>query len=244
MEREIIIANDLSEIINVTRFIESAGVSLCISSNMTRRVCLAIEEAVSNIIHHAYPSKEKSDIKLKLSHVNGDITCMITHNGLNSDPTVPFTDTDKLSLETLITGGQEFFLIFKTMDEVAFHSNGSQSFLMLTKRVEIGLEEEGSFNTNICRVAGGAIITIEGRLDTVNARKFEFALQPLLENCAIEIILNCEDLTYVSSSGLRCFILMQKKVSSQHGQLIMKNMQPEIRKIFDMTGCSSLFNIH
>ena len=36
---------------------------------------------------------------------------------------------------------------------------------------------------------------------------------------------------------------MQKKVSSQHGQLIMKNMQPEIRKIFDMTGCSSLFNI-
>lgn len=71
----------------------------------------------------------------------------------------------------MLTGGLGFFLIFRTMDEIAFHTDGSQNFLMLTKGLGAIEEPESSLNTNICKVAGGVIITVEGRLDTLNARK-------------------------------------------------------------------------
>ena len=244
MEKEIIIENDSSEIIRITRFIESLGVSLFLPSATTRRICLAIEEAVSCTIHHAYPNGAKGKIKLKVSQVNGDINCMIINDGMTFDPTLPQNKSEKSSLEDMLTGGLGFFLIFRTMDEIAFHTDGSQNFLMLTKWLG-GIEEpESSLNTNICKVAGGVIITVEGRLDTLNARKFESVIRPVLDNGTPEIVINCENLTYISSSGLRCFILMQKKVDSSHGLLVLKGVLPEIRNIFDMTGCSSLFTIH
>ncbi|MCL3850495.1 MULTISPECIES: anti-sigma factor antagonist [Parabacteroides] len=244
MEKEIIIENDSSEIIRITRFIESLGVSLFLPSATTRRICLAIEEAVSCTIHHAYPNGAKGKIKLKVSQVNGDINCMIINDGMTFDPTLPQNKSEKSSLEDMLTGGLGFFLIFRTMDEIAFHTDGSQNFLMLTKGLGAIEEPESSLNTNICKVAGGVIITVEGRLDTLNARKFESVIRPVLDNGTPEIVINCENLTYISSSGLRCFILMQKKVDSSHGLLVLKGVLPEIRNIFDMTGCSSLFTIH
>lgn len=244
MEKEIIIENDLSEIIRITRFIESLGVSLFLPSATTRRICLAVEEAISCTIHHAYPNGAKGKIKLKISQVNGDINCMIINDGITFDPTLPQNNSEKLSLEDMLTGGLGFFLIFRTMDEIAFHTDGSQNFLMLTKGLGDVEEPESSLTINICKVAGGVIITVEGRLDTLNARNFESIIRPILDSGTPEIVLNCENLTYVSSSGLRCFILMQKKVDSSHGQLVLKGVLPEIRHIFDMTGCSSLFTIH
>ena len=244
MEKEIIIENDLSEIIRVTRFIESLGVSLFLPSATTRRICLAVEEAVSCTIHHAYPDGAKGKIKLKISQVNGDINCMIINDGITFDPTLLQEKIDNSSLEDMLTGGLGFFLIFRTMDEIAFHTDGSLNFLMMTKGLGDADEPESSLNTNICKVAGGVIITIEGRLDTMNARRFDTLIRPVLDNGTPEIVVNCENLTYVSSSGLRCFILMQKKVDRSHGLLILKGVLPEIRNIFDMTGCSSLFTIH
>ena len=51
------------------------------------------------------------------------------------------------------------------------------------------------------------------------------------------------DVLYISSSGLRSLITLQKSVKQHNGQLVLEAMRAEIRKIFDMTGCSGLFII-
>lgn len=241
MEKEIIIENDLSEIIRITRFIESLGVSLFLSAHTIRRISLAAEEAASSIIHHAYSKGEKGIIKLKTSLVNGDFNCMFINDGRPFDPTLPLKEPTTASPEELLTGGLGFYLIFRTMDEVAYHSDGNHNYLMLTKRIKDVEEPESTLYTNICKVADKFILTIDGRLDTANARKFESETVSLRENGSVDIIINCEKLTYISSSGLRSFILLQKKICSQNRNLVIINMLPEIYKIFDMTGCSSLF---
>lgn len=244
MEKELIIDNDLSEIICVTRFLESIGISLFLNSNTIRCIDLAIEDAVACIIQHAYPDRKKGKIKLKVSVVNGDFTCLITNDGVAFDPTLPLSTSDAPSFEGLLAGGLSFYLIYRTMDEVAFQTKGDQNYLMLTKKINTSEEPESTLSTNICKVSSLFVVTIEGRLDTANARKFETDIAPLRETEAAKIIINCENLTYISSSGLRSFILLQKKINSLKGDLILLNMIPEIRKIFDMTGCSSLFTIH
>ena len=102
---------------------------------------------------------------------------------------------------------------------------------------------EATLKTNLCQIEEVTILTIEGRLDTANANTFNTVLQPLLASKTPNIIVNCEGLSYISSSGLRSLITLQKSVMQHGGQLVLEAMKPEIRKIFDVTGCSGLFTV-
>ncbi len=83
---------------------------------------------------------------------------------------------------------------------------------------------------------------VEGRLDTINAPEFEKLMQPLL-TAEDPIVLDCADLEYIASSGLRLFLTLQKSVTSRKGQLTLRNLRPDIKAVFDMTRFSSIFNI-
>ncbi|RHJ82678.1 anti-sigma factor antagonist [Parabacteroides sp. AM08-6] len=244
MEKEIVISNDLTEVIGITRFVEDLGISLYLPPNVTRNICLAVEEAVTNIIRHAYPDGKTGKISLRASFVNGELTFLIVDDGISFDPTLKSEISSNPSVGQILTGGLSFFLVCRTMDEVTYHTVDSLNYLMLTKRIKATDEPQETMKTNFCKIEDIIILTIEGRLDTVNAREFESTILPMLVNNTKRIVIvNCKWLTYISSSGLRSFILLQKSMSNRNEHLILEAMSPEIRKIFDMTGCSSLFTI-
>ena len=53
-----------------------------------------------------------------------------------------------------------------------------------------------------------AVLT--GRLDTVASTQFATDMKPLLDNADKTIVLNCERLEFISSSGLRLFLTLRK----------------------------------
>jgi anti-anti-sigma factor len=57
------------------------------------------------------------------------------------------------------------------------------------------------------------------------------------------LILNCSGLNYISSSGLRVFLVIQKKLAGLQGSFGLCCLQPEIREIFDISGFSTIFSI-
>ena len=83
----------------------------------------------------------------------------------------------------------------------------------------------------------------EGRLDTPTAVKAQQEITPLLENADRTIILDCTNLQYISSSGLRLFLTIRKETSAKGGKVIIENINEEIRKVFMMTGFFNLFEI-
>lgn len=85
--------------------------------------------------------------------------------------------------------------------------------------------------------------TLKGRLDTLQATECEAKLAPLHENADKELVLECGDLEYISSSGLRLFLSLLKDVRAKGGSLVLKNVNNEIRNIFAITGFQKLFNI-
>ncbi len=89
----------------------------------------------------------------------------------------------------------------------------------------------------------GMLATISGRLDTPAAVKAQQEITPLLENANKEIVLNCKDLEYISSSGLRLFLTIRKEASAKGGKVIIENINDEIKKVFMMTGFFNLFEI-
>lgn len=90
---------------------------------------------------------------------------------------------------------------------------------------------------------GGLRAIFEGRLDTPAAVKAQQEITPLLENADKTIIIDCTQLEYISSSGLRLFLTIRKEAGAKGGKVIIENINEEIRKVFMMTGFYNLFDI-
>lgn len=86
-------------------------------------------------------------------------------------------------------------------------------------------------------------VNISGRMDTINAADFEQAIRPFFNKMDIKITVNCSELTYICSTGLRCFISLLKHTRKNNSQLMIRGVSPNVKEIFDMTGFSSLFEI-
>ncbi|MCQ2176589.1 MAG: STAS domain-containing protein [Bacteroidales bacterium] len=86
-------------------------------------------------------------------------------------------------------------------------------------------------------------VTLSGRLDTTNADQFQNDIASLFEGENPDIVLDCTDMDYTSSQGLRLFLMLQKSVTSRSGSLVMTNMKPQVKEVFDITGFSSIIKI-
>ena len=89
----------------------------------------------------------------------------------------------------------------------------------------------------------GITATVSGRLDTPAAVKAQQEIAPLLENADKQITLDCKDLEYISSSGLRLFLTIRKEATAKGGKVIIEHINDEIKKVFMMTGFFNLFDI-
>ena len=86
-------------------------------------------------------------------------------------------------------------------------------------------------------------VCLIGELDTtVTTTQVEDLNQVLaLADKALEI--DCEELEYISSSGLRIFLSIRKEATAHDCKVIVRNINADIRQVFVMTGFISLFEI-
>ena len=84
-------------------------------------------------------------------------------------------------------------------------------------------------------------VAVEGRLDTVNAPKLEGELRTAVKGIE-ELIFDLGEMVYIASTGLRVLLSAQKAMSRQ-GTMVIRNVQPNIMKIFEMTGFTEMLTI-
>ena len=89
---------------------------------------------------------------------------------------------------------------------------------------------------------GATIVNIIGRLDTVTSPELDVAVKPLIVMGAT-VIFDCEKMEYVSSSGLRVVLSTFKQLTAVGGHFVVRNLNKEVRSVFDLTGFSRLLNI-
>ena len=98
-------------------------------------------------------------------------------------------------------------------------------------------------NLNFTEVNSFTAVQISGRIDTITAPDFENNIMKLMSDGVSKLIFDCSKLDYVSSSGLRVFLMAQKKISTIKGELKVCCLQPAIKEIFDISGFSQIFSI-
>lgn len=85
------------------------------------------------------------------------------------------------------------------------------------------------------------ILSLIGRLDTVTAPDFEAELDASADDIT-ELILDFEQLDYISSAGLRVLLAAQKRMNRQ-GEMIVKNVNADIKEVFEITGFCDILTI-
>lgn len=87
------------------------------------------------------------------------------------------------------------------------------------------------------------VVTLDGRLDTTNVDQFQKDIEPLMQGDKPNIEIDCSNMSYTSSQGLRQFLVLQKSVMARGGKMVMVNMNPQVKEVFDITGFSNIITI-
>ena len=82
-----------------------------------------------------------------------------------------------------------------------------------------------------------------GRLDTLAAQEVSKQFESLTEDASGTIIMDCTEMSYISSSGLRIFLTLRKAAAEKGGKVIVRGISNDIRSVFMMTGFLNLFEI-
>jgi anti-sigma B factor antagonist len=94
---------------------------------------------------------------------------------------------------------------------------------------------------DIRQQANQVTITLAGRLDTITTPQLEaeiIRMDPQVN----ELVFDLADLNYLSSSGLRVLVSVQKKLAGR-GKMIIRNSQQPVRNVFEITGFTDVLNI-
>jgi anti-anti-sigma factor len=88
------------------------------------------------------------------------------------------------------------------------------------------------------------VLSPEGRIDHANSEDFRGSLAPLIERCKTggeRMVLDLAGVDYISSAGLRCFMLAEKQAKAQGGTIVVAAMQPVVKEIFEISRFTLVF---
>ena len=89
-------------------------------------------------------------------------------------------------------------------------------------------------------------LQVSGRLDQDTCGDFTRELMTYVDSMAHAggaVILDLSGLEYVSSAGLRCFMLASRQAKAQHGRIFVAALQPMVAEIFEISHFNLVFQV-
>ena len=94
------------------------------------------------------------------------------------------------------------------------------------------------------RKADAVVLALSGKLDATTAKTFEDKILGVINSGAQRLVVDLALLEYVSSSGLRVFLLAAKRLQTTDGKIVLCGLQDHVRQVFDLAGFSSILSIY
>jgi len=100
-----------------------------------------------------------------------------------------------------------------------------------------------SFDVKRKDVESVSIVYLKGYLDAHTAPEFEGALQELVDEERVRIIVNLAELSYISSAGLGVFMGFIEDLRSKSGDIKIVEPTDKVFRVFDLLGFPVLYEI-
>lgn len=90
---------------------------------------------------------------------------------------------------------------------------------------------------------GITIVAPDGRIDTTTSGPLEEAIRKIVDGGARHLLVDLAGVEYISSAGLRVFLVLAKRMRDLHGQLVLCGMTGPVRQVFQLAGFMPLFRV-
>jgi len=100
-----------------------------------------------------------------------------------------------------------------------------------------------TFNFEIIEIDNALKVILSGRLDSNTSNLLEKNLLSLFEASGRSVLIDFSALDYISSAGLRVIIMAAKKAKDEKGKLMLFNMRPNVRSVFEISGLLMILEV-
>jgi anti-sigma B factor antagonist len=100
------------------------------------------------------------------------------------------------------------------------------------------------FNVNLRGVGPVSVIDVKGYLDAHTAPELENVFNKLLDTKQFKVVVNFDDLKYISSAGLGVFMAYVETMRENMGDIKFSNMKENVYNIFDLLGFPILYEFY
>ena len=135
MAETLVIKNNVREVTKFSTFIKSVMEKLNIESGLARKLRLAVEEAVVNVIDYAYPAGQEGDIEIRIMSDGKTLKTVLVDAGVAFDPTAKEKADTTLSVQDRQIGGLGILLVRELMDTINYERIDGQNILTLIKKL-------------------------------------------------------------------------------------------------------------
>jgi len=127
-------AAEIQELHPILRWVRAHLVKLGMVGKAQRRIELAVEEALVNVIQHAYPGR-KGKVEIGIGKTPGHLEIAVRDWGPPFDPLAQAPKVDpKALLEERDVGGLGIYLMKQVMDELFYRREEEANVLVMVKR--------------------------------------------------------------------------------------------------------------
>ncbi len=92
--------------------------------------------------------------------------------------------------------------------------------------------------------SGITTVSIKGRMDAVTTPEIESKLTQLVDGGEKKLLINMNELEYISSAGLRALLATAKRLKSEQGDIAFTNLGGHVKEVFEISGFYSIFKVY
>lgn len=96
---------------------------------------------------------------------------------------------------------------------------------------------------NIKQNENEVIVSLQGELDTVATTKMSEELDRVKDLADQNLIIDCKEMEYISSSGLRFFMQLKRNSEQRGGSVKLCNLNEDVEEIFRLSGFHHIFSL-
>lgn len=245
MKRRLQIEPNLPNIREACDFVVEAAEDAGLDARAVYHCEMAIDEACTNVVEHGFKGSRDGFIIITTEVANSCLRIVISDTSPPFDPTQredPDVQSDFFKRQP---GGWGIYFVKQLMDSVSYKHRNGQNHLTLKKCLPDAhsMDDERFPHMVTALPKGYFCIAPEGRLDSVSSPVLAQVLDDQLEQGHIHLILNLENVEYVSSSGLKVMASAWREANDQGGEVIITSMNQRVREVFDMVGFDTFYKV-
>lgn len=94
------------------------------------------------------------------------------------------------------------------------------------------------------QVGNHIVLRVSGRMDAQNGLQFEQNCQSCISDGITKLVIDLDDLVYISSMGLGCLVAVAKTLQEKGGALRICRLNGLVKQVFEITRLDRIFRLH